>query len=349
MDSGNWTIWDEMDYGGKTYDDSDDIPKKSDPFIDVTTTRDRGNQFSSTTGALTGQTVGSRTTNVGGGGDGRFNFVQHFDTGANQILTIGALFRYDSLRTTFDADPLVGTGSAASIRRDLFTAAGLFRYDIGNAYFGAGVAGSFGSGNWTDNVAAASANFRSHGFMAGGRVGYVFNLVNTRGSGSRPAMHTKAPPKPVDGYTLNLSVSSSLGYAQDNIGGFTDSSGFAWGNEQLRYWKAGAQAMLYANIHRNGYKWTPFAAATVDGQFGFSHTLDIPAQAGTTADTVLYGSPQTFWGGRLGLDITNPTGWNYGVEGSYSQSAQYQILGGRAYVRMPIDRWLGLETVASKN
>jgi len=76
-------------------DKSDD---GKDPWIDVTTIRDKGATMSSATGALgavNGLSQSSRTTDVGGGADASYSASKYFDLAANQRLVVGGLFRYD--------------------------------------------------------------------------------------------------------------------------------------------------------------------------------------------------------------------------------------------------------------
>jgi hypothetical protein len=333
MFEGQWTLWDELEYQGAKPTGSDNQGLWEDPFADVTRTRDRGTSFTSATGTIGGQTVSGHTTDVGGGGGAYY--TKSFNPSAYQTISVGGLFRYDSLRTTFDVDPLAGAfGNSGSANRDVYTTAAFFRYRVRDTYFAGGIAGSWGHGDWTDNVTPATGSYSSHGFMSGVSLGHVFTLFDALAV-SRPSRITKGPLPATwaNGYVVKLDVSGNVGYWRDRIGGFVDSSGFAWGDEQIRSWRAGGQAMLLANVYRGGYQMTPFVAATVTSDFSFSHTLDIPVQVGQIADTIFYGSPQTFWGVR--------GGWNFGLEGFTQNSSQYQVLGARAYVRTPIFDWLG--------
>jgi hypothetical protein len=124
MFEGQWTLWDELEYQGAKPQGADNQGIFEDPFADVTRTRDRGTSFTSATGTIGGQTVSGHTTDVGGGGGAYY--TKSFNPSANQTISVGGLFRYDSLRTTFDVDPLAGAfGNSAietCIRRRDFSA-----------------------------------------------------------------------------------------------------------------------------------------------------------------------------------------------------------------------------------
>jgi hypothetical protein len=133
MFEGQWTLWDELEYQGAKPTGTDVQGIFEDPYADVTRTRDRGTSFTSATGTLGGQTVSSRTTDVGGGGGAYY--AKSFDPSADQKISVGGLFRYDSLRQTFDVDPLAGVpGNSANADRDLYTTAGFFRYRVRDTY-----------------------------------------------------------------------------------------------------------------------------------------------------------------------------------------------------------------------
>jgi hypothetical protein len=225
MFEGQWTLWDELEYSGQA-GQGQAVGMQGffeDPFGDVTRTRDRGTSFTSVTGANVGQTVSSRTTDVGGGGA---YYAKSFNPSAYQTISVGGLFRYDSLKTTFDTDPLAGVfGNAGSANRDVYTTVGFFRYRVRDTYFAGGIAGSWGHGDWTDNVTPATGSFSSNGFMSG--------VNDTLGRSSRLAKGA-LPATWANGTVVKLDVSGNVGYWRDRIGGFVDSSGFVWGDEQIR-------------------------------------------------------------------------------------------------------------------
>jgi len=76
---------------------------------------------------------------------------------------------------------------------------------------------------------------------------------------------------------------------------------------------------------------TPYVAGTVDQQFDYSNTLNIPNQAALIGgDAISLQEAQTFWGAQLGLDVRGPIGLTVGVKGSYQASADTNIAGGNA-------------------
>jgi len=242
--------------------------------------------------------------------------------------------------------------SAGALHRDIYTLAGLFRYDVGSTYFGGGYAGDWGNGSLTDNVLNGTGSFKSHGYVAAAYLGRVFTLFDGISYVS-PPFHTKEPPKPVAGYSLQLDVTRYAAYVNERIDGFTESQGFAWGDERKRYWSAGGRAKLFWTLPGGRWTWSPFVAATLDSQFSFSHTVDIPAQAlhgvALDADTLFTGGAQTFWGGQIGVDVLDVSGVKFGINGYYRDSSQYQDAGGRAYIKFPFLHWLSTPAIAARN
>ena len=312
----------------------------SDPFIDTTQVRDRGNQISSASGTIAGQTAGGRTNDVGGGADAQLNFSKQINLAATQAIVVGGMFRYDSLRANYDTSTSLLSGGIidpTSRHSNVYTFAGVLRYYTGSAYLTGGLGGSWGRGDWSDNVAGTTASFNTHGFAAAASVGNVFTLfdsrVTTRTTAAIPTKAPPAPPKQTGGYALQLDLSARVAYSNNQVDGYNDSTGFTYGGEQYRYWLAGGQAKLIMTVPTDYLTWKPWASVNVDQQFGFSHTLDIPVQTAQAADTIYFGSAQTFWGTRAGIEAQHSSGLRVGLSGVFQQSSQYQILGGQVYVR----------------
>jgi hypothetical protein len=321
----------------------------NDPHVDVSSTRDSGAGVTSASGAVSGQAQSSRTTDIGAGADGHISASTAFDLAAYQRLVIAGFFQYDSQRTSYSSSP-TAVFTASTATRNIYTLGGLAQYDAGNSYFGAGVAAELGNGSISGP--GDSGNFNSHGYVAAGYVGRVFTLLDTTNSSSaRSPLPTKAPPKPTSGYALNLDLNFHLGYVNDQINGFVDSTGFARGPEQIDYWDVGGIAKLYWVLSPSGrITWSPFVAATIDQEFGYSHSLDLPAQAALPGgDTFFYGSAQTFGGAELGIDALDVSGISFGLKAYYRQSQEFQVVGGLAYVKFPILVWLGAAPVTGRN
>ena len=145
------------------------------------------------------------------------------------------------------------------------------------------------------------------------------------------------------GYSVNLDVSAHVGHSDDAIGGFNDALGLVYGTERIRFWNVGGHAKLFWTLPCGPLVWTPFVAATIDQEFGYSHTLDIPVQTAAVADVFYYGSAQTFLGAQAGIEGRNPYGVRFGLNGYYRQSSEFQVLGGQAYLKFPILHWLGVQ------
>ena len=152
-----------------------------------------------------------------------------------------------------------------------------------------------------------------------------------------------AEPKPLGGYFVGLDLSGTVATYHENIGSFTDNSGFINGAENLTTWTIGGRAKLYANVFKNGLVWTPYASLGVNQQVDYSHNLNLVSQAGQAADTLQFAAPgQTYGIFQAGVSVLDQRGIRYGVDGSYYKSSGVEGAGGRAYVRFPIMRWLGI-------
>ena len=305
----------------------------NDPFVDFTSIHDRGASVSSATGAISGQNASSHTTDLGGGAIGGYNgWNKTLNLSANQSLVAAAQVGYDSSRTTFGASTLApGFLNVASTKESRYSLAGALMYYAGSIYFGGALGGDWGHGDMTSTVTGAAGNYGIHGYSTTAIVGKVFTLS---GSASAPspaaAMPTKAPPKPsAAGNALQLDLSAHLGYSSDQANGFTDSTGFVWGAERLRFWDAGGTARLFETIPDGRLTWIPYVALKLDQQFGYSDALALP----TIGNTVFYGSAQTFWGTQFGVGVRDTSGIIVGVRGMYAQSSEFQILGGQAYLQ----------------
>jgi hypothetical protein len=308
---------------------------ETDPFGYFTSIQDKGSQTSSASGAITGPSGSSHTSDGGGGLVGTYNASKTISLSANQQLVVGALFFSDSQRTSFAAAPaLPAAVGLSSARVDSYTFSGSARYFVGPMYLTGYVAGNFGSGSSANGTTGATGNFNTGGYSLGGAIGKTYTLFDSRTVASSSSLPTKAPPRLTDGgFALRLNVDADLAYAQDQVDGYTDSSGFIRGDERIHYWTVGGEARLSALIPRAGLTWSPYAAANVSQQFGFSHTLDIPTQPGQGADTIFFGSAQTFAGALAGINAANAAGIVLGIEGFYKQSSEYQVVGGDAYLR----------------
>ena len=131
-------------------------------------------------------------------------------------------------------------------------------------------------------------------------------------------------------------LSGHLGYASDVARGFTDTSGFTFGDERAKGGETGLLAKLFAAVPRNGVVWQPYVAGSVDWRFDYSHIASFPTQVALAGgDAVSFSDGTTFVGAQAGFDVRAANGWIVGVNGYYSHSSDTDIAGGRAYVRIP--------------
>jgi hypothetical protein len=259
-----------------------------DPAIDLFKERDHGTRLRSTSGIVSGETFKSDTTDVGAIVDGHVDASRVFNLGSGQRLAVGGMFRYDWFDREYDAN-------SADVDRNIYNLAGLFRYDAGNTYFGGGFGGQWGDGSWTDNISGARGDFDSDGFVGAMYLGRIFTLADhLRYAPAGKSLD--APAEPIGGYSVNLDANGYIGYAREEIDGFTDSLGFVWGRELQDYWSTGGRLKLFMTLPGERYSWSPYVAATLNDEFDFAHTIKVPAQDGFARDTLIYGDAQTFWG-----------------------------------------------------
>jgi hypothetical protein len=291
-------------------------------------------------------TPSSRSVNGNGGINGSYDASRFLPT--NQRLLFSGYFDYSGNDITFGPTAGLAAASAGSVRADTYTFKGAVLYTNDTAYL-QGLGGfGFGNGHEAQTVDGSSGSFNFHNESADLQVGNIFVL-----SGSTPSRNssiiTKAPPARVGGYTgytLGLDLSGHIGYFDNQIDGFTDSTGFAIGTGQTRYGDIGARAQLFQAIPGNGFVWVPYVAATIDRQFDFSSTLTIPNQAALPGgDLVSLTEAQTFWGAHLGLDVLCANGWTVGVNGFYTASSDTSFSGASAHIKIPFNY---TPTVASR-
>jgi hypothetical protein len=254
----------------------------------------------------------------------------------NQSVQFGAFFAYDN--SAVDLGPIAGLNSAGSAQFNTYTFAGSFFYSNGAPYV-QGIAGyNFGTGSETNAADGSNGSFSTNGYSADLRMGTIFPLLGTPAAASPSVLPTKAPPAPPRGYVIALDVSGHIGYNNQQVNGFTDSSGFIFGTDQTHYGDVGAEAKLFAVFPSYGLLWMPYVAGTVDQLFGFSSTLNIPSQPALVGgDVASLTEAQTFYGAQLGLDARAANGWTIGVKGFYTASADMNFAGGNAYIKIPLN------------
>jgi hypothetical protein len=295
------------------------------------------------TGALPAGTTAPTSHSVAGFGGigGAFDASRFVGLTGNQNLTVRGEFDYGRFDTTYGASPALaatGLGNSATMKNDVYTLTGSFAYtNGGGGYLQGNGSIDLGRGTFTDNTTAGQGNFDSTGYSTEVRIGNVWTLIDTTRSSHPAAVLTKAPPPASGGYALGIDLSGSLGYTYWRGDGFTESSGFAFGAEQVQFGDVGGRARLFVVVPNSGWIWMPYIAGTVDQLFGYSHTLAIPTQATVAGDTIFFNDAKTFGGAEVGVDMRAHGGWDFGLKGFYEASADTTITGGRAYVKVPFN------------
>jgi hypothetical protein len=268
-------------------------------------------------------------TNAGSGGISGSYDASNF-VGANQKLVLNGAFDYTSSRTNFSA-------ASGSINSDTYGFRGSALYSNYRTYLVLSGAYEFGNNNefFADG---SSGNYRSDGYYVDARLGHVFVLFNSIAAvAPLSRMPVKARPRAAEGgYAIGLDLSGHLGYASDVARGFTDTSGFTFGDERVQGGETGLRAKLFATVPRDGVIWQPYVSGSVDWRFAYSHIASYPIQVALAGgDAVNFSDGTTFVGAQAGLDVRTRNGWTVGVNGFYSHSSDTDIAGGRAYVRIP--------------
>ena len=307
---------------------------------DVSGTRNSGYRVTDTAGAFAPNSLApdSRSLDGGGGINITADGARLLDLNANQRLLVGLTGDYHYSKTDYGTSPLTpGVTNAGSVRRDIYTVAGSVNYAVGGLYVSGRAAVDWSHADITNNIVAAGAqgDTKGRGYALHATVGNVFPLSGT--TAHNPATIVKAPRRATgSGYGLFLDLSGHYGYRHERDDGFTDSTGFVYGTEQLSYSYLGARARLVAVIPSYGFAWMPFIGVTVDRQLGFSHTFDIPAQAATGADTFFFTQANTFWGAEAGLDILTRGTAKFGAKAFYQSSSDTHTTGGSLFVKIPL-------------
>jgi len=292
--------------------------------------------------------VSFRDTSGNGGVSGTFDATRFFGLSGNQSVFFTGFFNYQGDSATLGAVPGVGAAfiQTGSLHTDTYTLGGSLFYRTGTTYLGGEADYSFGRSNLTNSLVGSTGSFNNNGYSVDAKLGNIFVLSNTTGAPSAAAMPTKAAPKPTGGTLVGLDLSGHLGYFENRLDGFTDSTGFTFGTGQIRSGDIGGRAELFALMPGNGLVWKPYVAGTVDQLFGFSSTLNIPSQAALAGGDLLSVLPaRTFGGAELGVDGRGPGGWTVGVKGFYEASTQTNITGGSVTVKIPFNY---TPTVASR-
>jgi hypothetical protein len=292
--------------------------------------RSSGVGVTDTAGLLAPGSISTSSQTSAGSGGIAGSYDASYLVGSNQKLVLNGAFNYTSLKTNFSA-------ASGSINSDTYGFRGSALYSNYNTYLV--LKGSYEFGNNGEFFAAdaSSGSYRSDGYNIDARLGHVFMLFNSIAAVAPSRMPLKAPPRAVEGgYGIGLDLSGHLGYARDDARGFTDTSGFVFGDERVQGGETGLRAKLFAAVPRNGVIWQPYIAGSVDWRFNYSHTAFFPTQAALAGgDTVSFADGTTVVGAQLGLDVRAANGWTVGVNGFYSHTSDTDVTGGRAYVRIP--------------
>jgi hypothetical protein len=272
----------------------------------------------------TSRSTASETTYAGGGAALPFDLTNALNLGAGQQLKAGGIFNYESQDRDFNdvaALRTLGLTGQGGVDRDDYTVGGFVRYDFGRSYIGALGTGSWGNGNYADPFTQSGGDFDTNGYLFAGAIAHSFAL-----SGA---------PSWTGGSGVALDFNAYAGAYKDQVDGFAERGGLRWGAEELTYGFVGGEAKLSARSQGERFVWIPYVAVNLVQDFDYSHTLKVPEQPGVSAFTVHFDDGETYWAGRLGLDVVAPSGLQFGIDGWAGASDDLDNVGGRAYFVYP--------------
>jgi hypothetical protein len=293
--------------------------------------RNSGVSITDTAGLIApGTNSASYRENSGGGGLNGTYDASRF-VGPNQHLLFNGAFDYTNSSTNFG-----GVGAGSSINSQNYSFTGTALYTNYSTYVELTGGYQFGNNSEFNSSNSSTGSYSSDGYDIDVRLGHIFWLFNTMSQPPVSRMAVKAPPRTSDGYAIGLDLSGHLGYESDVAHGFTDSAGFVFGNERVQGGETGLKAKLFATVQNNGLMWMPYVAGTVDWRFNYSHIANFPGQAAlATGDALTFDDATTFVGAKVGLDVKMSNGWIVGANGFYDRSSDTEIVGGKAYVKIP--------------
>jgi hypothetical protein len=302
--------------------------------VGTSSTWNSGYRVTDTAGAIPPNSLapGFRALSTQAGANLTADGTRLFDLNGNQKLLFGVTFEYRRSEMDFGTSALTpGVTSAGSVRRDTYSIKGSADYLLDTIYFSGRAAVEWSHVDITNNVVQGRGDTNGRGFAVSGTVGKLFTLLNS--TGVQPTMLVKAPPSRAGGYAVFLDLNGRLGYRNVRDDGFTDSSGFIYGTEQLSYWTLGARANLVAVIPSalGRFSWMPYVGLTFDQQLGFRHTWDLPS----ASDTLDFSQGQTWWGVQGGLSMLDRGGVKAGVNAYYRASSDTSVLGGNLFLKVP--------------
>jgi len=308
--------------------------------------RSNGYRITDSAGLISTQnalTPGYRSIDSGGGVNLSFDATHALGLAGNQKLWLDLTGTVDTNFATLSATPLALGGAndhAGSTQQTTYTLAGSVKYEINDLYFiGSGMFDVSHAKITNNALPGTQGQTSGNGFAVGVEAGRIFPLVNT--TGLRRDMMLKAPSRTPGGYALFLDASGHYLFSSDRLGGYADSTGFVYGALRESYSDVGGRLRLIALVPDRDFAWMPFIGATFDQQLGLKQTLDIPAQAATAADTLIFSPATTFWGAEAGLDLLTRGNSKFGIKAFYQASADTQSVGGTAFLRIPFEDFTG--------
>ena len=249
-----------------------------------------------------------------------YDFSRAFDLSSNQVLAGGFAVSYNNYK-------LNGSLGEGANNTSLSLSGGVI-YRLNRSYVIGSVVGDFGRGSI--HTPFDSGSFGTYAYLVDIAPGHVFNLWGSPG-------FPRATVKPMRTGLLavDLDVSARLGYARTNSNSFVDTTGFAWGINDIHTGIVGAKARLIGSFGTMNGIVAPYVLVGVDHLPGYSQTTDIPAQLGAGPDAFVFDGARTYGRVEAGVNWRTLSGLIASVSGNYSFSSQLEVAGAKASLTIP--------------
>lgn len=185
-------------------------------------------------------------------------------------------------------------------------------------------------------MGTGSANYTGAGYFLDARIGNVFTLFGTGSGTNPPPFPTAMSRNTTGGDFVGLDLSGHLAYISNWTNPFSTSAGFFLGRGATQFADVGARGRLFLSMNGYGLHWMPYIGGAIDHVFAYSSVLNIPAQPAVPAgDNVYFHVGRTFGTAMAGLDVAGASGVTCGVQAFYTASSDTNLVGGKAYLKIP--------------
>lgn len=181
----------------------------------------------------------------------------------------------------------------------------------------------------TQSPAVGNSTSGLIGYSTDLAVGRVFALSNPANQILENSDRWRLP-------AILLDTSVHVGYSQFHGNGYTDGTGFVWGDSHLHSAVVGFAAKFSAPYLGTQYLVTPYLRLGLDHNFDSAQWTDMPAQGGAPNDQlIVLGTPTNTGWVEAGVSSVSRSGLGLTVSGNYSVSNLASGYGGRLSLNIP--------------